>query len=156
MTRRLAAASLLLALVPGRRVSAQGITLNDEIISDPNSGAALYGFDVVAYFLEQRAVPGRTEIQAIHAGKVWYFVSRANKDAFLRGPDAFIPVFGGHDPLGIAAGFAVAGDPQTFTVADNRLLLFRDAASRALLLREPARMDLANRNWPLVRHDMVP
>ncbi len=144
------------ALLPTPLVLGQGIGLSDEIIADPNSGAALFGFDPVAYFLEQRAIPGRSATQTIFAGRVWYFVSKANQAAFEASPHAYIPAFGGHDPLGVAAGFAVAGNPETFAIAANRLILFRDDTSRAAFLREPARLDLANRNWPLVRRDMVP
>jgi hypothetical protein len=144
------------AVLPTPLVLGQGIGLSDEIIADPNSGAALFGFDPVAYFLEHRAILGRSATQTIFAGRVWYFVSKANQAAFEASPKSYLPAFGGHDPLGVAAGFAVAGNPETFAIAANRLMLFRDDTSRAALLREPARLDLADRNWPLVRRDMVP
>ncbi|MCZ8376561.1 MAG: YHS domain-containing (seleno)protein [Beijerinckiaceae bacterium] len=154
-TRRLVLLGFALAL-PIRPALGQAIGLSDEIIADPNSGAALFGFDPVAYFLEERAVPGRVQLQTIHAGRVWHFASPANQAAFEADPQPYVPAFGGHDPLGIAAGFAVAGNPQTFAVSDKRLFLFRDDNSRAIFLRDPARLDLAERNWPLVRRDMVP
>jgi hypothetical protein len=164
-TRRVVLLGLALAL-PGTAALGQAIGLSDEIIADPNSGAALFGFDPVAYFLEERAVPGRfleeravpgrSQLQTVHAGRVWHFISPANQAAFEADPRPYIPAFGGHDPLGIAAGFAVAGNPQTFVIAENRLFLFRDGNSRAIFLRDPARLDLAERNWPLVRRDMVP
>ncbi len=159
MTARASRRAVLFGLALALPVSAargQAIGLSDEIIADPNSGAALFGFDPVAYFLEQRAVPGRPQLQTVHAGRVWHFASPANQAAFEADPQPYMPAFGGHDPLGIAAGFAVAGNPHTFAVADNRLFLFRDDSSRAIFLREPARLDLAERNWPLVRRDMVP
>ncbi len=154
-TRRVVLLGLALAL-PATSALGQAIGLSDEIIADPNSGAALFGFDPVAYFLEERAVPGRSQLQTVHAGRVWHFISPANQAAFEADPRPYIPAFGGHDPLGIAAGFAVAGNPQTFVIAENRLFLFRDGNSRAIFLRDPARLDLAERNWPLVRRDMVP
>lgn len=154
-TRRFALLGFALALsIPAAR--GQAIGLSDEIIADPNSGAALFGFDPVAYFLDARAVPGRIQLQTVHGGRVWHFASRANQAAFEADPQPYIPAFGGHDPLGIAAGFAVAGNPQTFAISDKRLFLFRDDNSRAVFLREPARLALADRNWPLVRRDMVP
>lgn len=143
-------------LLPAGQTMAQGIRLNDEIIADPHSGAALFGFDPLSYFVEGRALPGRPEVQAIHGGKVWYFQSEANRAAFLAGPALYIPAFGGHDPMGVAAGFAVAGHPETFAFADDKLLLFRGEDTRAQFLREPARLLQAERNWPLVRRDMVP
>ncbi len=155
LSRRQVFLAGMLCLAPSA-ASGQGIRLNDEIVADPNSGAALYGFDAVAYFLEQEAVLGKPSIQFVHAGKVWYFHSQANRLAFEATPQPFIPAFGGHDPMGVAAGFAVAGHPETFLIAGNRLFLFRDGQSRQAFVADPARLDLAERNWPLVRRDMVP
>jgi YHS domain-containing protein len=135
---------------------AQGLRINDDIIADPNTGAALLGFDPVAYFIDQRARKGYADLQAVFAGKVWYFASPANKSAFTVNPDPYLPAFGGHDPVGIAAGFAVSGSPEFFALDNNRIYIFRHAQSRAAFLADPAIRAAAERNWPQVRRDLVP
>jgi YHS domain-containing protein len=137
-------------------LQAQGIRLNDEIIADPITGAALLGFDPVAYFIDNRAVPGSRSRQLTFAGKVWYFASNANKSAFETSPATYIPAFGGHDPVAIAAGFALSGSPEFFAITQDRVYLFRDTGSRDAFLRDPAISTTAESHWPQVKRDMVP
>jgi YHS domain-containing protein len=153
-------AGVLLLFLPvfpaGPGAMAQGFSLSDEIISDPNTGAALLGFDPVAYFVRRTAVAGDPAHQAQHGGKVWYFESDANRAAFLRNPESYLPAFGGHDPVAIAAGFAVSGSPEIFAIAGDRVYLFRKGEAREAFLREPGIADAASRNWPQVKRNMVP
>ena len=144
------------ALAPLSPVTAQGIRLNDEIIADPVTGAALLGFDPVAYFIDHRAVPGARDRQITYAGKVWYFASAANRTAFEANPATYLPAFGGHDPVAIAAGFALSGSPEFFAIDGNRVFLFRHAESRDAFLRDPTIGMTAERHWPQVKRDMVP
>lgn len=146
----------LTALAPLSAASAQGIRLNDEIIADPVTGAALLGFDPVAYFIDHRAVPGAKDRQITYAGKVWYFASTANRTAFEANPATYLPAFGGHDPVAIAAGFALSGSPEFFAIDGNRVFLFRHAESRDAFLRDPMIGTTAERHWPQVKRDMVP
>ena len=146
----------LATLAPLSIVTAQGIRLNDEIIADPVTGAALLGFDPVAYFIDHRAVPGARDRQITYAGKVWYFASAANRTAFEANPATYLPAFGGHDPVAIAAGFALSGSPEFFAIDGNRVFLFRHAESRDAFLRDPAIGTTAERHWPQVKRDMVP
>lgn len=135
---------------------AQGIRLSDEIIADPVTGAALLGFDPVAYFIDNRATPGNHSRQATFAGKVWYFASNANKTAFEINPAIYLPAFGGHDPVAIAAGFALSGSPEFFAITGDRVFLFRHAESRDAFLRDPRISLTAESHWPQVKRDMVP
>ncbi len=135
---------------------AQGISLNDEIIADPITGAALLGFDPVGYFIDNRPVAGDRGRQLTFAGKVWYFASNANKSAFEANPAIYLPAFGGHDPVAIAAGFAVSGSPEFFAIANDKVFLFRHPESRDAFTRDPAINSAAERFWPQVKRDMVP
>ena len=45
-----------------------------------------------------------------------------------RDPDVYMPQFGGYDPLGVARGVAVAGNPNVWLIAGERLFLFYDRA----------------------------
>lgn len=143
-----------LALIPVSR--AQGVSLTDEIIADPVTGAALLGFDPVAYFIANRAVRGDPKRQTIFAGRVWYFASSANKNAFEANPGMYLPAFGGYDPVAIAAGIVVAGSPEFFAVENDRLFLFRQRKSRDAFLGNPGIHQAASLQWPQVRREMVP
>lgn len=152
----LLAGCLLVAGLPASRAGAQGLSLGEEMISDPLTGAAILGFDPVAYFVARQPVLGSDEHQTIFAGKVWHFQSRANLAAFRASPATYIPAFGGYDPVAIAAGFAVAGSPEVFAIIGERIFLFRKEDARDAFLRDPAIIEAAIRNWPQVKRDLAP
>jgi hypothetical protein len=149
-------AALATSLTTSAGARAIEFHLGDEPISDPLTGAAILGFDPVAYFIHDRAVPGSQTHRIYFAGKVWHFESEANRAAFLADPQVYLPVFGGYDPAAIAAGFAVAGSPELFLILDERIYLFRKPESREAFLRDPAIREAAARNWPQVKRDLVP
>lgn len=135
---------------------AQGLSLANDIIADPATGAALLGYDPVAYFIDNRAVRGDRERQTTFAGKVWYFASSANKSAFQANPDIYLPAFGGYDPIAIASGIAVFGSPEFFVIDNTRVFLFRNTETREAFLRAPDILQSAAHHWPQVKRDMVP
>lgn len=152
---RFAAVSLVLALA-GPAVRSQGIRIGDDIVSDPLTGAALLGFDPVAYFIDNKARRGSETYQTMFGGKLWLFTSDANKSAFVSNPKPYVPAFGGYDPVGVAAGIAVSGSPEFFAVEESRVYLFRHARSRDAFLADRSILSHAERNWPQVKLDLVP
>ncbi len=137
-------------------VQAFGLRPTEMTINDPWTGAAIDGYDPVAYFLDRQAVAGSTEHQIIHSGLVWKFVNEGNRAAFEDNPDAYLPAFGGYDPVGIAAGLPVAGLPRHFLIVEGRVHLFRTAENRALFIARKELLADAQRNWPEVRRLLAP
>jgi hypothetical protein len=115
----------------------------ERVVSHRMAGIALNGFDPVAYFDRSRPVPGKPEHEVQHGGATWRFATQANRDAFLAAPDVYSPLFGGHDPLAIAAGRAVAGVPLHFVIQDGRLLVFASADTRARFVASDDMLDVA-------------
>lgn len=152
---RLLAFSLALAIA-GPAARSQGIRIGDDIVSDPLTGAALLGFDPVAYFIDNKARRGSEAHQAMFGGKLWLFTSDANKSAFVSNPKPYVPAFGGYDPVGVAAGIVVSSIPEFFVVEDSRIYLFRHARSREAFLADRSILGQAERNWPQVKLDLVP
>ena len=63
-----------------------------------------------------------------------------------------MPQYGGYDPVGVARGVAVAGNPNLWMIAGERLFLFYDAAWRQRFAADPNRViGSADRKWPDVR-----
>ena len=87
----------------------------------------LNGYDVVAYFHQDRAVEGRAKLSADYQGAKFYFSSQENLDAFRKDPEKFAPKFGGFCAFGVATQKAKAPvNPETFKIYNGELLLFFD------------------------------
>jgi YHS domain-containing protein len=112
-------------------------TTNQRIVSDQQSGLALWGYDPVAYYLEGAARQGEAAFEADYGGLMWRFVNAGNLEAFKERPDDYIPAFGGFDPTAVARKAAVPGNPEMFAVWNGRLLLFRNEASRERFFTDP-------------------
>lgn len=152
----LAVVALLAAALPFVPQRAQGYALDSGIVTDPATGAALMGYDVVSYYIDNRAVPGNPTRQVSHAGRAWYFASEANREAFLGQPEAFQPAFGGYDAVAIAAGVLRSGNPRVFLRHAGRLYFFRDEEARERAAQDPEILAAARREWPILSRDLDP
>lgn len=142
ITRR----AILLALIalPAAAASPAGtVNLQD--------GPAVGGYDVVAYFTDGRAVPGRGDLTAEHDGAIYRFSSQGNRSAFVASPSRYLPQFGGYCAFGLARGYKAVIDPQAFTIVDGKLYLNYSQAIQAKWRgQQAADVSLANTNWPKV------
>ena len=123
----------------------------------PHSGLAISGFDPVAYFTDAEALPGKGEFEQAVDGAVWRFRSLGNRAAFKADPTVYMPRFGGYDPVGVARGVAVPGNPQLWAISDQRLYLFYSEQTRAEFADDTDRTATsADRVWQSVRLKLVP
>lgn len=152
---KIAALSLWACLLPAP-LAAQAVATDTSFIVDPLTGTALMGYDVVAYYIDDRAVQGDAGHQITHAGRAWYFSSLANRLAFESNPASFLPIFGGYDPAALAAGVIRRGDPRVFLRINERLYFFRDTEARNRVAANPTLLEDAEREWPGLKRDLDP
>jgi len=129
----------------------------ERVVTDRHSGLAVYGFDPVAYFTDQRPLAGRPEFEYAFAGATWRFRNEGNRAAFVDRPDIYMPRYGGYDAVALARGVAIAGHPMFWLVSHDRLYLFQTPATRAVFAADPppAVAD-AEAKWPAVGEALVP
>jgi YHS domain-containing protein len=150
-----AGAALLAAVVLGA-VPQAWAAATERVVVNRHSGLAIDGFDPVAYFTEGAPRPGVAEVETWQGGVVWRFCSEANRAAFLSAPDIYAPRFGGYDPVQVARGTAVAGRPQFWLVAGERLYLFSREDNRAAFAADPGGLRAqAEAQWPAVRDGLA-
>jgi len=137
-------------------LAAEGLRVQEKIVTDPWNGAAIGGFDPVAYFVDQRPIPGSPQHLAIHAGIAWHFNSESNRVAFLESPEAYLPALGGHDPVMVASGVPVPGHPHLFAIVEGRLFLFRRSENRERFLANASFRREAERLWPDIQRQLSP
>ena len=89
------------------------------------NGAAISGYDPVAYFTQNKAVKGNKDLAVSDKGVIYYFSSAANKEAFKKDPSRYEPQYGGWCAYAMGeTGEKVKVDPETFKILDGKLYLF--------------------------------
>jgi hypothetical protein len=147
----------LSAVLPALMWQAGHAATTEQIVTDPNSGLAIYGYDPVAYFTDKEAKKGRDDLELKHGGVAWRFRNEGNRDAFAKDPDVYMPQYGGHDPVAISANIARAGHPDFWAIHNDRLFLFFSEEARKQFNADPADMALqAEVNWPHVSQTLSP
>ena len=130
-------------------------TLSGQFVADPLTGVALEGYDPVSYFTEGEPLPGQPEFDYYWQGVPWYFASAANRDAFARSPETFVPVFGGYGVMSLSRGFLSAGNPRLYAVLAGHVFLFHSSGNReAFLLAPRESYKLAERQWPTLSAEL--
>jgi YHS domain-containing protein len=112
-------------------------------------GVALRGHDPVAYFTDNKPVKGVAEYQTKYKDTVFYFASKANREAFIAAPDKYVPQYGGYCAFGMAGGYKAAADPAAFSVVDGKLYLnYNRDIQKQWIADVPGFVTKADKNWP--------
>jgi hypothetical protein len=115
------------------------------------NGVALKGYDPVAYFAEQKAVPGSEGVTLQHEGATYRFASEANRETFKKSPDKYLPQYGGFCAYGVAGGYKADVDPQAFSVLDGKLYLNYNQQIQAEWKKDTTGyIKTADGKWPTV------
>ena len=129
----------------------------ETIVVDWHTGLAIDGYDPVAFYTDRKPMRGSADFELRYGGVVWRFCNIGNRAAFAARPDIYMPQFGGYDPLGVARGVAVAGNPTVWLINGERLFLFYDNARLETFRADAARLTVtAERRWPQVRNTLSP
>lgn len=96
---------------------------NFAAIDKDDEGAALKGFDAVAYFAVENAVKGRPEYEYVWNGAKWLFSSEENLQKFRQNPEAYAPQFGGYCSYAVSRGYTADGDPNAWKIVDGKIYL---------------------------------
>jgi hypothetical protein len=147
------AASIFLAIwLP----SAAGAATTERVVVNRFSGLAIEGFDPVAYFVDAGPEIGSEDFEASAAGAVWRFRNEGNRASFLAHPDIYGPQFGGYDPIDVARGVTVAGNPKFWLISGQRLYLFGREETRSAFAADPASvLSKAASRWPAIEQNLA-
>jgi YHS domain-containing protein len=92
------------------------------------SNLAIQGYDPVAYFMQKKAIEGKSNLTTTYDGIIYHFSSKDNKDLFLKNPASFEPQYSVWCAYAMgSSGEQVEIDPKTFKLIDNKLYLFYNA-----------------------------
>jgi hypothetical protein len=128
----------------------------ERVVANRFSGLAIEGYDPVAYFVDARPMIGLPEFEASDAGVVWRFRNEGNRASFVAHPDIYGPRFGGYDPVDLARGVTVAGNPRFWLVSGERLYLFGREENRDAFAADAEHLlQQANSRWPALEQELA-
>jgi YHS domain-containing protein len=109
-------AALITSLVLAGNALAAGVDVN---VTATN--LALRGVDPVSYFTAGEPQNGDVEINAEYNGAVYRFTSEEHKETFLADPEKYAPQYGGYCAFGLSKGLKFDGDPEVWSIVDDKL-----------------------------------
>ena len=141
--------------------AASALTLASAAFAGPQyvdeTGYAVSGYDVVAYFdLDQvpvgqaqpQGVPGNAAITAEYNGATFAFSTEENRDKFVADPAKYAPQFDGHCAYGVSKGGKVPANPNLWRIVDGKLFL--NITKNVVGFWEediPGNLQLSEANW---------
>jgi len=141
---------------PGFSGSTARAATTERVVVSRYTGLAIEGFDPVAYFVDALPRPGLPDFEASQAGAVWRFRNEGNRASFAAHPDVYGPRFGGYDPIDLARGVTVAGNPRLWLISGQRLYLFGREENRDAFAADAERMlREADARWPELERNLA-
>ena len=114
-------------------------------------GAAVKGYDVVAYFTGGKPVKGSPEFSYQWKGAKWQFASAEHRAAFMKNPAKYAPEYGGYCAYAVSQGNIVDIDPNQWKIVGGKLYLNANFLSQSLWARDPeGHIKKGDANWPLI------
>ncbi len=108
----------------------------------------LQGYDLVGYFTDRQALPGKPELRVDHEQVSYLFASPAHMELFKQDPRKYQPAYHGYDAMRMVFAIPERADPRQWQLVDGRLFFFADAASQAAFdLDRIGNTALADRYW---------
>ncbi len=142
---------LALAIVIAAFIATAGPALAVDPVFNEN-GAAIRGYDPVAYFTEGKPVEGKPEHTAEYMGAQWHFASAENRDRFAADPDKYAPQYGGYCAWAAANNYIAPVDPHAWSIKDDKLYLnFSKFVRARWALDKDGNIAKADANWPGLR-----
>ena len=119
-------------------------------------GAAIEGYDPVAYFNGGRPVAGSSQFQLQWQGATWRFANAANRDAFAAAPERYAPQYGGYCAWAVSQGYTAKIDPDAWRIVDGKLYLnYSKGVQRRWAEDVPGNIAKGDANWPGLRSNLA-
>ncbi|MDP4547149.1 MULTISPECIES: YHS domain-containing (seleno)protein [unclassified Marinobacter] len=145
MTKRLALFTFVLCVATGALAAEPAVYTG--LLSNTGAG----GYDTVSYFETGKATKGSGDYTTEYQGATWRFANAENLARFEANPEYFAPAYGGYCAWAVAQGYLAKGDPQHWTIRDDRLYLNYSQSIQDRWLKNPdGFIQQANANWPSV------
>lgn len=119
-----------------------------ERLNSGENGIFLDGYDVVAYFTEERAVEGDSAFALDYRGVTFYFTNEEHRALFEADPERYLPQYGGYCAYGLFKGQLFQVEPDQFTIYNGKLYLnYSNSIRKKWLKKVDSYILKADENW---------
>lgn len=116
------------------------------------STTGVLGYDLVSYHTDGKPVRGDGNNLVVVDGVTYLFANEANKKAFEKDPEKYLPAYGGFCAFGVSVGKKFVGDPEVWKIVDGKLYLNLDRNIQKMWFEDiPGNIVKANQNWPQIK-----
>lgn len=110
---------------------------------------AIRGYDVVAYFTQNKPVKGNDRYSLDWNGATWYFASAENRNRFKTDPEKYAPQYGGYCAWAVANGYTASTDPAAWRIVNGKLYLNYSLGVQEKWSQDiPGNIARGDKNWP--------
>jgi YHS domain-containing protein len=92
-------------------------------VNKDENGAAINGYDPVAYFTDNKSEMGKKEFSYKWMDADWYFANKNHKEMFEKNPDKYAPQYGGYCAYAVTEDVLSKTDPNVWHITDGKLYL---------------------------------
>jgi YHS domain-containing protein len=119
------------------------------LVNVNDGGFIAEGYDVVAYFTDNKPVKGDPNIVKLYNGAFYAFATEEHKQMFGADPMKYMPQYGGYCAYAMSKNKLRPIDPQYFQFVDGRLMLQHSQDALDLFSEDiPGNTKKADENWP--------
>ena len=112
-------------------------------------GAAIRGYDPVAYFTLGEPTKGDPSFSHEYEGATWHFTSAEHRDLFAADPAAYAPQYGGYCAWAASRNYVASTDPEAWDIVDDKLYLnFSKLVHARWSLGKRKNIEKGDANWP--------
>lgn len=139
-------ASIALA---GSAVSDHASDHTKTLVLKNKEGAAILGYDAVAYFTDGKPAKGSAKFKSTHDGANYHFASAEHKALFDANPAKYAPAYGGYCGYAASINRLSPISPEWFQIQDGKLILQHNKKAFDLFNKALKKNTLkADQNWP--------
>ncbi len=125
-------------------------------VVNQSQGAAIKGYDPVAYFTQSSAVKGDSAHSHVWNDAKWLFATAANRDAFAANPEKFAPQFGGYCSYAMSRNYIADITPTAWKIVEGKLYLNNSKPVHLWWQADiSGNIVKANANWPDQRENLA-
>ena len=112
-------------------------------------GAAIRGYDPVAYFTLGEPTEGDPSITHDYMGASWRFTSTGHRDLFAANPEKYAPQYGGYCSWAASRDYVATTNPKAWEIVDDKLYLnFSLPVHTLWRIKKRENISKADANWP--------